>query len=171
MGSSGWMGRLKLAARAIDLRLKADPLQSVCHGDAKGANIVYATGEGGKAVPLVYDFQYCGKAPPTKDLAYALTCASNAPEQEARLLEGYHAELSALLKASGDAPPELSQIQASLGLALADLGRWMSGWGWWGHDLSHRIKPLLDTLDGGTPLASEEAYREAVWRVYPEGAV
>ena len=56
-------------------------------------------------------------------------------------------------------------------LALADLGRWMSGWGWWGHDLSHRIKPLLDTLDGGKPLASEEAYREAVWRVYPEGAV
>ena len=32
---------------------------------------------------LLYDFQYCGKAPPTKDLAYALTCASNAPEQEA----------------------------------------------------------------------------------------
>ena len=27
MGSSGWMGRLRLAARAIDLRLKADPLQ------------------------------------------------------------------------------------------------------------------------------------------------
>ena len=25
MGSSGWMGRLKLAARAIDLRLKAEP--------------------------------------------------------------------------------------------------------------------------------------------------
>ena len=23
---------------------------------------------------------------------------------------------------------------------------------------------------GGKPLASEEAYREAVWRVYPEGA-
>lgn len=37
MGSSGWMGRLRLAARAIDLRLKADPMQSVCHGDAKGA--------------------------------------------------------------------------------------------------------------------------------------
>ena len=136
-------------------------------GDAKDANMLFAA----DGAALLYDFQYCGKAPPTKDLAYALTCASNAPEQEARQLEGYHAELSALLKASGDPPPDLSQIQASLGLALADLGRWMSGWGWWGHDLSHRIKPLLDTLDGGTPLASEEAYREAVWRVYPEGAV
>ena len=40
------MGRLRLAARAIDLRLKADPLQSVCHGDAKGANIMYTLGLG-----------------------------------------------------------------------------------------------------------------------------
>ena len=62
MGSSGWMGRLKLAARAIDLRLKADAMQTVCHGDAKGANIVFATGEGGRAIPLAHDFQYCGKA-------------------------------------------------------------------------------------------------------------
>ena len=45
MGKSGWMGRLRLAARAIDARLKADPLQSIVHGDAKGANIVYATGD------------------------------------------------------------------------------------------------------------------------------
>ena len=167
MPHRGWEGRLRLAARALDERLKAGALQCVVHGDAKDANMLFAS----DGAALLYDFQYCGKAPPTKDLAYALTCASNAPEQEARLLEGYHAELSALLRASGDAPPGLSQIQASLGLALADLGRWMSGWGWWGHDLSHRIKPLLDTLDGGTPLASEEAYREAVWRVYPEGAV
>lgn len=62
MGTSGWMGRLKRAAQALDLWLKACPLQTVCHGDAKGANIMYATGAGGEAVPLVYDFQYCGKA-------------------------------------------------------------------------------------------------------------
>ena len=31
---------------------QADPLQSVCHGDAKGANIVYATDVDGGAVPL-----------------------------------------------------------------------------------------------------------------------
>lgn len=42
MSSAGWMGRLKLAARAIDARLKSDPMQTVCHGDAKGANILYA---------------------------------------------------------------------------------------------------------------------------------
>ena len=42
MSGKGWMGRLKLAARAIDARLKLDPIQTVCHGDAKGANILYA---------------------------------------------------------------------------------------------------------------------------------
>ena len=42
MSGKGWMGRLKLAARAIDARLKLDPMQAVCHGDAKGANILYA---------------------------------------------------------------------------------------------------------------------------------
>ena len=92
MGSSGWMGRLRLAARAIDLRLKADPLQSVCHGDAKGANIVYATGEGGAAVPLVYDFQYCGKACVAKDLAYFFNVdvMAGAAEEEAPALPSYH---------------------------------------------------------------------------------
>jgi len=43
----------------------------------------------------------------------------------------------------------------------------MSGWGWWGHDLRHKIEPLLDRLDGGTALASEGAYREAVEREFP----
>jgi hypothetical protein len=59
MSCSGWIGRLRLAARALDLRLKLDPMQTVCHGDAKGANVVYACGgqPGGQPVPLVYDFQ------------------------------------------------------------------------------------------------------------------
>jgi hypothetical protein len=32
-----------MAARAIDLRLKADTLQSICHGDAKGENVMFTT--------------------------------------------------------------------------------------------------------------------------------
>ena len=41
-------------------------------------SIVYATGEGGGAVPLVYDFQYCGKAAVTKDLAYFFNVEASA---------------------------------------------------------------------------------------------
>lgn len=92
MSSSGWEGRLKLAAKAIDLRLKADPLQTVCHGDAKGANIMYTSSESGDCVPLVYDLQYCGKAAATKDLAYFFNVdAYPSAAQERRLLEAYHA--------------------------------------------------------------------------------
>jgi hypothetical protein len=40
MPTRGWEGRLRLAAKAIDLRLKSDPLQTICHGDAKKENML-----------------------------------------------------------------------------------------------------------------------------------
>ncbi|CAE7161375.1 unnamed protein product [Symbiodinium pilosum] len=169
MSSSGWMGRLKLAARAIDLRLKADPMQSVCHGDAKGANILFASGEGGEAIPLVYDFQYCGKAAVTKDVAYFLNVEAypNAAEEE-RLLQLYHAELSRLLQAQGDVPPEYSAFRTSLELALCDWRRFSEiGLGGWGDDATHRVQQVLNKLDGGRVLANEDAYIEAMRREYP----
>lgn len=163
MPSGGWEGRLRLAARAIDLRLKADPMQSVCHGDAKDANIFFADGEGA----LVYDFQYCGKAPPTKDLAYTLTCASNVPSSEEALLRHYHSELSRRLEAQGDEPPTMEALRTALALSYCDLGRWMSGWGWWGNPIDDKIIAVLDRLDGGTALQSEQEYMDAVQREFP----
>jgi len=169
MPSSGWMGRLKLSARAIDLRLKADPLQSVCHGDAKGANILYASGEGGEAVPLVYDFQYCGKAAVTKDLAYFFNVEAQPSEaEEERLLRLYHSELTKLLGAQGDVPPELAALKTSLELALCDWRRFSEiGLGGWGDDARHRVQKVLDRLDGGRALPNEEAYIDAMQREYP----
>jgi len=166
MPSKGWEGRLRLAARAIDLRLKADPLQSVCHGDAKDANIVFSDGGDGSAA-LMYDFQYCGKAPPTKDLAYALTCASNVPTAEEALLQHYHSELSRRLEALGDKPPTMDALKTSLALSYCDLGRWMSGWGWWGNPINDKIIAVLDRLDEGKTLKSEEDYADAVRREFP----
>jgi hypothetical protein len=170
MGTSGFMGRLKLAARAIDLRLKADPMQSVCHGDAKGANIVYrAPGEGGVACDaLVYDFQYCGKACVAKDLAYF--CNVDAPSSmEEPLLRRYHAELSALLSARGDTPPTFESLQTAFELALADWRRFTEiGLGGWGDaDANRRVAKLLDRLDGGKALGSEQAYIDAMNREFP----
>ncbi|OLQ04608.1 hypothetical protein AK812_SmicGene12282 [Symbiodinium microadriaticum] len=169
MPSSGWMGRLKLGARAIDLRLKADPLQSVCHGDAKGANILYASGEGGEVMPLVYDFQYCGKAAVTKDLAYFFNVEAQPSEaEEERLLRLYHSELTKLLGAQGDVPPELAALKTSLELALCDWRRFSEiGLGGWGDDARHRVQKVLDRLDGGRALPNEEAYIDAMQREYP----
>lgn len=168
MGSSGWMGRLKLAARAIDERLKADPMQTVTHGDAKGANILYMSGAGGVCVPLVYDFQYCGKACAAKDLAYFFNVEADAGEEE-QLLTAYHAELTRLLEAQGDTPPSVEALRTSHELALCDWRRFSEvGLGGWGDGRANRrVQKVLDRLDGGTPLASEQAYVDAIFREFP----
>ena len=169
MNETGWMGRLKLAARAIDLRLKADPFQSVCHGDAKGANIVYDK----DVVPFVYDFQYCGKAAVTKDLAYFFNvdvCFENL-EEERYLLEQYRGELVELLKKQGDiVEVGKESLETSLELALCDWRRFTEvGLGGWGESVraTKRVIAVLDRLDGGRALASEQKYVEAVWREFP----
>ncbi|CAJ1407067.1 unnamed protein product [Effrenium voratum] len=169
MGRSGWMYRLKLAARALDLRLKADPFQSVCHGDAKGANILYKDGEGG-CVALVYDFQYCGKAPVTKDLAYFFNVeACPSAVEEEKLLQLYHQELSGLLAKQGDAAPDFQALHTSLELALCDWRRFTEvGLGGWGDSsATKRVMKVLDKLDGGQALASEQAYVDAMHREFP----
>ena len=61
ISNRGWEGRLKLAARAIDERLKRDSMQCCIHGDAKDANMLF-DGKGGVSM---YDLQYCGRAPPS----------------------------------------------------------------------------------------------------------
>ena len=72
MSNRGWEGRLKLAARAIDERLKRDAMQCCIHGDAKDGNMLFfrnndtKRGGGGYNMGVsMYDFQYCGKAPPS----------------------------------------------------------------------------------------------------------
>eukprot|EP00448_Togula_jolla_P011473 CAMPEP_0170601028 /NCGR_PEP_ID=MMETSP0224-20130122/17641_1 /TAXON_ID=285029 /ORGANISM="Togula jolla, Strain CCCM 725" /LENGTH=353 /DNA_ID=CAMNT_0010925777 /DNA_START=33 /DNA_END=1094 /DNA_ORIENTATION=- len=165
MPTRGWEGRLRLAARALDLRLKAEPMQTIVHGDAKGANMLFAE-EGGRLVAMMYDFQYCGKAPPTKDLAYLFTCARLAPDAEERLLKFYHHEVSSVLERK-DVQPTLEGLQAALALSYCDLGRWMIGWGFRRVDFKDKIQAVLDKLDGGKMLASEEAYIDAVRREFP----
>ena len=117
--------------------------------------------------PQLYDFQYCGKACPAKDVAYCLCCGSSAWDEADDLARGYHRDLSAALASRGEEAPELDAFLETLELAYADLGRWMSGWGWWGNDLEPRITGLLDRLDGGTALASSSEYEAAVAREFP----
>lgn len=190
MPNDGWEGRLKMAARAIDWRLKNDLMLTIVHGDAKSANMLFDT-DGADCPRLVcqmMDFQYMGRASAAKDLAYALTCACDVPDEEQPLLLHYHSELCSALRAHGASKvPLFKDLQDSLALAYADLGRWMSGcnacpppatdspgfdaktgWGWWGNPLQQKIELLvLDRLDGGFMLDSEEAYFDAIRRVFP----
>jgi len=169
-GSSGWLRRLGLAARAIDIRLKKDPFQTVCHGDAKGANIMYAMSDAGEIVPQVYDFQYCGRGAATKDLAYFLNVeVLPGATEELRLLKFYYAELSRLLEAVDEPVPSFESLLISFELALCDWRRFSEvGLGGWGDSgANRRVEKVLDELDGGRVLATEAAYEEAMEASYP----
>jgi len=168
MPNHGWEGRLKLAARAVDERLQRDPLQCIIHGDAKEANILVVvdggTTEEERPVVAMCDFQYCGKGPPTKDLAYFF-CSSVSPDDEKAALEFYLQELTKRLP-DDVTPPTMSELEDSLELAYCDFYRFMSGWGYWGSGGEGRVKAVLQRLDGGKNLGSEEAYDDAVRREY-----
>jgi hypothetical protein len=160
MPSKGWEGRLKRAARAIDNRLKRDEMHCLIHGDAKDANVIIT--ESGKV--FMCDFQYVGKGPPTKDLAYFF-CTAVDVKKEAEALQFYLAELSKRLPAD-TTPPTMPQLQDSLELAYCDFTRFMSGWGYWGGNMEDRVRAILDRLDNGQDLGTEEAYEAAMQREF-----
>jgi hypothetical protein len=163
MPRSGWEGRLKRAARAIDECLKRDPMQCLIHGDAKEANILVQASNNDDTVQVaMYDFQYCGKGTPTRDLAYFL-CSSCCDDNETELVEYYYNRLVEFLP-SDVTPPTLEHLRISLELAFCDYCRFMAGWGYWGCDIRGRVKTFLDRLDGGKDLGSEEAYDKAIRR-------
>ena len=165
MSRRGWEGRLKNAARAIDERLKRDQWQCCIHGDAKDANMLFSKCDGGEeCLVAMYDFQYCGRAPPTVDLAYFLCVGVGSTDDDGELLGYYHNELLSRLPPD-DAKPSLEELRDSLTLAFCDFQRFMSGWGNWGCDLSDLVKSTLDRLDGGK-LLTAEGYIQAVEREF-----
>jgi len=157
MSNRGWEGRLKRAAKAIDDCLKRDPMQCLVHGDPKEANIMKLKQQ--QKVAL-YDFQYCGKGTPTRDLAYFL-CTSCDEDIEDDAVQYYHEQLTAQLTKQGMVPPTLEHLEQSLELAFCDFHRFLCGWGQWGYNLKDKVLLLLERIDGGKDLGSEEAYQEA----------
>lgn len=159
MSRRGWHGRLKLAASALDSCLKRDSMQCLVHGDPKEANIMKLQQDNGKIA--MYDFQYCGKGTPTRDLAYFL-CSSCDEDGEDELVQYYYQELSNQLNRKGVIPPNLEHFQKSLLLAFCDFYRFLCGWGQWGYDLQDKAQLLLQKLDHGKDLGSEDAYEKAI---------
>lgn len=168
--TEGFEGRMRRAARAIDARLKNDPCQTVCHGDAKSENMLFAN----DGTASMYDFQYIGKSPPGKDLAYCLICTSRflSEARQMAYLEHYLAQLAPLLEAQGDMVPTLENLRICYKLGACDLARWMIGWNrrYWSSFrdmLLPRCEPLLQAVDNGKLLDSEEAYLEAMFAAFP----
>ena len=156
---------MKKAARAIDERLKRDRMQCCIHGDAKDANMLFFENDKKEVCVGMYDFQYCGKAPPSVDLAYFLCVAVGDTESNDDLLRFYHEQLLERLT-EGEIKPSIRELRDSVALAFCDFQRFMSGWGNWGCDLTDIVKETLRRLDGGKELRSEDDYREAVLREF-----
>lgn len=97
------------------------------------------------------DFQYIGRGPPSKDLAYFFVCGMDCEDdfeqcREKDLVEFYINELAS----SGvDASllPSFDELMKSLDIAYCDLYRWMCGWGVWGNSfLPNRVERCLDEV-------------------------
>jgi Ecdysteroid kinase-like family len=176
MSNHGWIGRLKMAARAIaDYLQHRDIYQCIIHGDAKEANILYTKTATNVCIASCCDFQYCGKASFTKDLVYYLLDDfdehNNDDNEINDAIEFYLQQLSKRLPSSVTIPT-LGDINVSLSFAWCDWYRFMIGWGGWGIKSSTskssvtRILTVLDRLDNGINLGSEEAYDQAIRREF-----
>ena len=174
MSNTGWIGRLKLAARAIaDYLQHRDVYQCIIHGDAKEANIMYTTTPSANnnatcCMATFCDFQYCGKGSFTKDLVYYLMrFDDNDDDNMDDAIEFYLVHLAKQLPPT-IAAPTLEDLQISLSLAYCDLYRFMIGWGNWGSNNrpNQRVVKMLNQLDNGVQLHSEGAYDAALRREF-----
>lgn len=164
-------GPLKRAAVGVDARLKADGMQTLCHGDPKGANIMWDADKG----VLMYDFQWFGRGPPTKDLTYFFaTAALNGRRwnqtREEQYLRFYHRELCSLLEAQGDEPPTFEHLHDSYRLACFDYRRWQEGGFSWGNQelLDANVEHVLSRIGaGGKAPGTEEEYTERIFQCFP----
>ena len=62
--------------------------------------------------------------------------------------------------------PALNDLEESIDLALCDFQRFMCGWGQWGSDIGDNVLGVLQRLDEGKALESEDAYCDAMLREY-----
>lgn len=167
--------RLKMAAKAIDARIhNASKHKTLVHGDPKGENILFGTDKNGDLAAAFYDFQYVGRSYGSRDLVYIFvsTFDSNLVENGADdvLLRYYFDQLIHLLPDTCNVST-WEDIKDQYDLCMCDYVRFMAGWGMWGNtDYATKLtNAVLNRLDNGHILKTEEDYTAAVLREFPEG--
>mmetsp|Transcript_18756 Transcript_18756/g.25758 ORF Transcript_18756/g.25758 Transcript_18756/m.25758 type:complete len:101 (+) Transcript_18756:1-303(+) len=88
---------------------------------------------------------------------------------EEELLRSYHRQLTARLPGPAAESFPFEALLAQFELCLADYTRFMAGWGMWGNSdwAERRTEQILDKIDGGTLLSSQDDYFDAVYLAYP----
>ncbi|MFG0266579.1 MAG: oxidoreductase family protein [Rhodopirellula sp. JB055] len=126
-------GPLKQAAAALDASLNECEIQTLVHGDAKVANMCFATHAG--QPPAMVDFQYVGRGCGMKDVAYFLSSCvseSNCERNESAYLATYFESLRDAMSTHGIEPIEFAAVEKSwrklYPIAWADFVRFLEGW-------------------------------------------
>ncbi|BFZ53060.1 hypothetical protein PYCC9005_000083 [Savitreella phatthalungensis] len=108
--------------------------QTLIHGDAKAANILFTQDERQCAM---YDFQYFGSDSPMRDLAYFVVSSThrNTAQTQRDLLHLYYFELQAaemFYNKDITVHATLNQLSVDFELCVLDFWRFMASWGAWG---------------------------------------
>jgi len=137
----------------VDEKLKGDgyTFQTLNHGDAKAANIVFNS-EGTECA--MYDFQYVGRGYGVKDVVYFLsTSVKNIAQNEKDLLKYYYEELVKGLSRKQNGAQLAEQYTFDIMMehyeyALIDWLRFMKGWGMWGDSryVENRVNEIRKKL-------------------------
>ncbi len=140
--------RLHRYAALIDARLRCSAFSTIVHGDAKLANFLFS---GDRLRVAAVDFQYVGRGPAMKDVAYFVGSCLSGSECERRetvILDRYFDALRRHLPASVDAELIETDWRPLYPIAWADFERFMLGW-------SPGHRKLTDYSDATTNRALE----------------
>lgn len=173
--------RVRLAARAISLRLLADPTQTLLHGDLHSGNIFFTHDKSaGRINGTLIDFGQTGTGAAAKDLAYmfGVVGVDGDEARELRMLRTYHTHLRDFLGRAGVAAPSFEVLLESYSFAYVDYCKTFRAglsqkarsepraavrYG----NMERRTRLLLNAIDDGKALANESSYVEAVFRRMP----
>ncbi|RHY09343.1 hypothetical protein DYB36_003531 [Aphanomyces astaci] len=149
LGGDDLSVKLRAHAAWIDQKTRDPRYETLLHGDAKSANMLWRD----ETTCAWVDFQYVGRGLGAKDVAYLLCSSGNRSEVANKaddLLRWYFGEFeSAMMLAGHDSRGyTFDQFQGHFDWCLLDYVRFMAGWGFWGNYewAIQRTKSLLTEL-------------------------
>jgi len=141
-------GDLKRYAKRLDDALTGAGFQTLVHGDAKLANLCFHQS---KETIAVVDFQYVGRGPGVKDLAYLLGSVLDNDGLNAHAETLLNHYISRLIKALEDDNVcfESNKLEAEIRhlypVAWADFYRFLLGWNPQSWKVCSYMKAMADT--------------------------
>ncbi|OQR92685.1 hypothetical protein THRCLA_08627 [Thraustotheca clavata] len=136
MGNDNLSNKLRTNAKMIDARTRDPQFETLLHGDAKSANMLWKK-SGNEITCAWVDFQYVGQGLGARDLAYMLCSSTNrsALKNLDQILHRYFTTFDQTMVKLGrsDHGYTLEKLKEHFEWCLLDYVRFMAGWGFWGN--------------------------------------